>query len=91
MVSVVTAISLAMAIAACWCVLYPLFQEGSDPALQKDTSANEEDKARIIQMIKDLELDYQVGKLTRPQYEKAVMELKAKLSKAIREGKKPEK
>jgi hypothetical protein len=72
-------------LAAIWVALWPLFGGRSDPLPQTEVERQEleAEKARLLQEIHELELDYQTGKLSDEDYRAIEARLKAKAVEAM--------
>lgn len=77
-------LALALSIFTAWQVLWPLMlpDTGIDAGAE-DSSPHQEQKARIVQMLRDLDLDHSTGKVSDEEHQKMKMAMSAELASVL--------
>jgi hypothetical protein len=78
-------VALWVLLAAIWAALWPLFggRRAAQPEMEVERQELEAEKARLLQEIHELELDYQTGKLSDEDYRAIEARLKGKAVEAM--------
>jgi hypothetical protein len=73
-------------LAAIWAAVWPLFVEGGAPPQDADVELREleAEKARLLQEIHELELDYETGKLSDEDHQAIEARLKGRAVEAMK-------